>query len=198
MTGAEFRAFQMARPDHERWELVKGKPVMMLPPTMAHNYIASNLDRLLWGALAKHNPKRRVLQRTGVELGEAALAFVGDEYRPEPDVVVVEAGFGTRQRYAGRVYLIAEIVSDTDHDRVAGTKEPWIEVKRRLYLNHPWCEAVLLIAPDVIDVRVDLRTDRGWESSRLNDRQDVLRIASCGLECRIADLYQGTPLSHES
>jgi hypothetical protein len=27
MTGAEFRSFQGTRPDHERWELVKGVPV---------------------------------------------------------------------------------------------------------------------------------------------------------------------------
>jgi hypothetical protein len=85
-------------------------------------------------------------------------------------------------------------VSDTDHERVPGTKEPWIEVKRRLYLNHPSCEAVLLIAPDVIDVRIDLRTKGGWDSIRLMEPQDVLRSPSCGLECCIAALYKGTPL----
>src|SRR5258707_15580813 len=47
MTGAQFRAFQETRPDRERWELVKGVPIMMVPPTIAHQRIADNLTRLL-------------------------------------------------------------------------------------------------------------------------------------------------------
>ena len=34
MTGAQFRSFQETRPDHERWELVIGIPMMMVPPTI--------------------------------------------------------------------------------------------------------------------------------------------------------------------
>jgi Uma2 family endonuclease len=52
MSGAEFRAFQARRPDHERWELLGGVAMMMTPPTIAHNQIASNLERLLNAALA--------------------------------------------------------------------------------------------------------------------------------------------------
>jgi hypothetical protein len=44
MSGAEFRSFQERRPDRERWELVAGVPVMIIPPTIAHNRIASNLE----------------------------------------------------------------------------------------------------------------------------------------------------------
>ena len=43
MTGAQFRSFQETRADHERWELVKGIPIMMLPPTISHQRIADNL-----------------------------------------------------------------------------------------------------------------------------------------------------------
>ena len=32
MSGTEFRSFQTKRPDHERWELIEGVPVMMTPP----------------------------------------------------------------------------------------------------------------------------------------------------------------------
>jgi len=73
MSGAEFRSFQETRPDHERWELVKGIPVMMVPPTISHQRIADNLTRLLNDALARHNPTRLAVSRSGVELGEAAL-----------------------------------------------------------------------------------------------------------------------------
>jgi len=56
MTGAQFRSFQETRPDHERWELVKGVPVMMVPPTIAHQRIADNLTRLINDALAERDP----------------------------------------------------------------------------------------------------------------------------------------------
>jgi hypothetical protein len=60
MTGAQFRSFQETRPDHERWELVKGVPIMMVPPTISHQQIAGNLEWLLNDALAKHDPTRIV------------------------------------------------------------------------------------------------------------------------------------------
>ena len=46
-----FRGFLEGRPDEERWELIEGVPVMMAPPTLAHQLIASNLQRLLHEAL---------------------------------------------------------------------------------------------------------------------------------------------------
>ena len=43
MSGERFRTFQARRPDHERWELIAGIPMMMPPPTLIHNHIAGNL-----------------------------------------------------------------------------------------------------------------------------------------------------------
>lgn len=45
MTGAQFWLFQESGPDHERRELVKGTPMMMVPPTIANQRIADNLTR---------------------------------------------------------------------------------------------------------------------------------------------------------
>jgi len=194
MSGAEFRSFQETRPDHERWELVKGIPVMMVPPTISHQRIADNLTRLLNDALARHNPTRLAVSRSGVELGEAALAPIGADYRPEPDVMVMDADYEPRQRFVDRAYVVAEIVSDTDHDPVPETKEPWIAVKRRLYLAHPACEAVILIDPYRVEVEIDLRTKDGWASSTLTSLDERLTIPSCGLQCLVADVYDGTPL----
>jgi Uma2 family endonuclease len=58
MSGPAFREFQDHRPDHERWELIAGVPMMMSPPTIAHNRIAGNLERLLNEALERHAPTR--------------------------------------------------------------------------------------------------------------------------------------------
>jgi Uma2 family endonuclease len=195
MTGAQFRSFQETRPDHERWELVKGIPIMMVPPTISHQRIADNLTRLLNDALAKHAPTRIAVSASGVELGEAALAPVGEDYRPEPDVMVMDADYEPRQRFVYRAYLIAEIVSDTDNEPVPAEKEPWIAVKRRLYLAHPPCETVILIDPYRVEVKIDLRTPDGWIADRLTRLDDRLTIPNCGLRCLIGDIYDGTPLN---
>jgi hypothetical protein len=47
MSGADFRAFQATRPDHERWELVGGVAIPGPRPTILHNYLAGNLIGLL-------------------------------------------------------------------------------------------------------------------------------------------------------
>ena len=48
-----FRRFVDNRPDEEHWELIDGVAMMMAPPTVAHQCIASNLQRLLYAALEK-------------------------------------------------------------------------------------------------------------------------------------------------
>ena len=119
MTGAQFRLFQESRPDHERWELVKGVPIMMVPPTISHQRIAGNLERLLNDALAKHDPTRIAVHESGVELGEVALAPVGEYYRPEPDVMVMDADYEPRQRFVHRALTVLRACKrrESDHRR---------------------------------------------------------------------------------
>jgi Uma2 family endonuclease len=159
-----------------------------VPPTISHQRIADNLTRLLNDALAKHDPTRLAVSASGVELGEAALAPIGEDDRPEPDVMVMDADYEPRQRFVHRAYLIAEIVSDTDNAPVPGEKEPWIAIKRRLYLAHPPCEAVMLIDPYRVEVGIDLRTKEGWTADRLVSLDQWLTIPSCGLRCPIGDV----------
>jgi Uma2 family endonuclease len=186
MSTERFRAFQDGRPDHERWELIAGVPMMMAPPTIAHNRIASNLERLLNDALATHDAARLATQRPGVELSSG-------DYRPEPDVGVIDADYEANQRFVDRAYLLAEVVSDTDKVTVPETDKKWIDVKRNIYLAHPACEAVLIIEQDRMEVRADVKTDKGWTSQKLGPA-DTLRLPGFGLTCAVADLYEGTPL----
>jgi Uma2 family endonuclease len=198
MTGPQFRSFQETRPDHERWELVKGTPMMMVPPTISHQRIADNLTRLLNDALTTHDPARLAVSASGVELGEAELAWIGEDYRPEPDVLVMDAEFEPRQRFVNRASVFAEIVSDTDNEPVPGEKEPWIAIKRRLYLAHPPCEAVLLVAPYRVEIRTDLRNAHGWTSGRLTRLDEWLTVPTCGLCCPVSTVYDRTPLSRRT
>ncbi|WP_407159362.1 Uma2 family endonuclease [Bradyrhizobium sp. STM 3557] len=160
MSGRDFRAFQEGRPDHERWELVAGVPMMMTPPTLTHNRIAGNLERLLNDALAAQAPDRIALQRPGIELGSG-------EFRPEPDIAGIDAAFAPGQRFVEQAYLLAEIVSSSDDMRVPETGARWSEVKRSIYLAHPACEAVLMIEQDRMEVRVDVRAEPGWTTRTL-------------------------------
>jgi Uma2 family endonuclease len=188
MSGPAFRAFQDHRPDHERWELIAGVPMMMSPPTIAHNRIAGNLERLLNEALERHSPTRIATQRPGVELGSG-------NFRPEPDVGVIDADYAAGQRFVERAYLLAEVVSVSDEISIHSTDRRWIDIKREIYLAHEACEAVLMIEQDRIEVRIDLRTDSGWDAATLSDPAAELVLPAFGLRCLIADLYRGTPLS---
>jgi Uma2 family endonuclease len=188
MSGAEFRAFQDTRPDHERWELIGGVPVMMTPPTLAHNLIATNLQRLLLDALEPHNPSLVAVQRPGLELSSG-------NYKPEPDVGVIDADFGADQRFVSRAYLLAEIVSDTDEVSVPNTNRRWVDVKRDIYRAHEHCEAVLIVSQDRMEVELDIKTEQGWASSVLQGAGAELAIPAFGLRCSVADIYDRTPLA---
>jgi Uma2 family endonuclease len=179
---ADFRAFLATRPDEEHWELIDGAARMMAPSTKAHQRIASNLERLLNDALQRFNPSLAAYQRVGLN-----LAPVSKDYDPEPDVVVIDAEDTTDERYAGRFYLVAEIVSSSDRKTV--------QLKRRIYKLHPTCTCVLAIRQDRYEVRVDLRTGAGWGETLLQRPNDALALSDFGLRYVLSDLYSGTPLN---
>ena len=87
---AAFRAWRASRPDEERWELIDGVPVMMTPPTLAHQRITSNLERLLNDALEAANLPFEAYQRAGLNLANV------EYYDPEPDVIVVNLAAAPR------------------------------------------------------------------------------------------------------
>lgn len=187
MSAAEFMAFYDTRPDGERWELVAGVPIMMTATTIAHQVIGSNLERLLNDAMEILGRRTIALQRSGVEI-------TTDDYRPEPDLVVVDADFAQGQRYNDRVYLMAETISKSDRFLVPGRPARWIDVKRDIYRAHPACEAIVFVEQDQFDVLIDLRGPSGWTSQRLTDPLGVIELPPFGLRCAVRDLYKRTPL----
>jgi Uma2 family endonuclease len=178
-----FRQFVADRPDKERWELIDGVAMMMAPPTLAHQRIASNLERLLLNALDIHAPTLTAFQAIGVNLGSAV-----QDYDPEPDVVVTDTSASETpdERYAGRFYLVAEIVSSSDRVDV--------DRKREVYKLHEHCNCILTVHQDRFEVRVDLRAGDGWIEQTLAKPGDVLALPDFGLACKVSDLYRGTPL----
>lgn len=188
MSPEEFRRFQEGRPDHERWELYAGTPIMMAPALLTHNRIASNLERLLNDALERHDPSRIALQRPGLE-----LAGSGD-YRPEPDLAVLDVGWAPDQRFITQAYLLAEIASSSDRDLVPGRRLTRLDAKRQLYRDHPACEAVLSIEQDRIEVLLEVRREDRWTARKLSEADAELSLPTFGLLCRVGQLYEHTPL----
>lgn len=178
-----FRKFVADRPDEEHWELIDGVAMMMAPPTLAHQLIASNLQRLLNSALEAQAPTLVALQRAGVNLAPAV-----EDYDPEPDLVVIDADNAEQPglRYVDRCYLVAEIVSASDRVDV--------ESKRAVYRLHESCRCILTVQQDRCEVRVDLRADDGWSERVLTNLDDVLDLSEFGLSCRLAEIYRGTAL----
>jgi len=178
-----FRSFYATRPDEEQWQLIDGVAIMMTPPTVGHQIIASNLQTVLFQALRQHAPELIAIQRLGVNIG----AQIKD-YDPEPDVAVIDASTAREpeRRYVDRFYLAAEIVSESDRS--------WVDKKREIYKLHETCTCVLTVQQDQFYVRVDLRTGDGWTESILRQASDVLVLSNFGLRCELADLYRGTAL----
>jgi Uma2 family endonuclease len=179
-----FRGFLEGRPEEERWELIDGVAVMMAPPTLAHQIIAGNLQRLLNDALEIHAPTLIACQRAGVNIGPSI-----EYYDPEPDVVVIatEAAETPGERYAARFYLAAEIVSSSERT--------YVESKREVYKLHEHCKSIMTIQRDRIEVRMDVRTEAGWNEQLISGADDPLVLADFGLRCGLPDLYRGTSLA---
>jgi Uma2 family endonuclease len=178
-----FRSFIEGRPDEEHWELIDGVAMMMAPPTLAHQRIASNLQRLLEDALDHANSSLTALPRLGLNLGPAV-----EDYDPEPDLVIIDSDITEKvgERYVGRFYLVAEIVSSSDR--------PVIENKRTVYKLHDACKCILTIQQERFEIRVDLRTAEGWAETVLTKPDDAFVLPDFGLRCKVGDLYRGTPL----
>ena len=63
-----FLAFLEGRPESERWELVGGMPLMMTPPRIAHQRIASNIERALNAAIEVSGLDRRADREIGLQI----------------------------------------------------------------------------------------------------------------------------------
>lgn len=182
MSIAAFRSWLESRPERERWELIAGVPMMMAPPTKAHQRIVANLDDMLRDALKKYQPEWISYQSVGLN-----LAPVTPDYDPEPDVVVVDADPpGPDDRYSDRFYLAAEVVSTSDRKTV--------ESKRDVYKRHPDCRCVLVIQQDRFDVSLSVLIQSRWTEHRLTLPGDELVLEDFGLRCTLADLYRDTAL----
>lgn len=173
LTVDAFLAFYETRPDEEQWQLVDRVAILMTPHFLTHQRLARNLERLLNDALSVTAPHLSAEQRVGIELPEFA------HYRPEPDVAVIDFEIRPRRRYVDRFYLAAEILSDSDDER--------IELKRGFYSAH-------VHNREKQSVELDVESADQWASEVLSGPEAILKLPTFGLTCRLRDLYKNTPV----
>jgi Uma2 family endonuclease len=182
LTMEQFHAFRDSRPEEERWELIDGVPMMMPPPTLVHQRIAANLDRLLNAHFERLKPEWRSDREVGVLLK-------GDEkYNPEPDVTVIDSAIAIGQIYVERFYFVAEVMSESD-------KKGVLEAKLAYYKQHEHNRCALFIRQDQIGAHQhDRQNDGSWRQRRLKDPAAPLAFPDIGSIGRLGDLYKYTPL----
>lgn len=179
-TADQFLEFTMTRPDEERWQLIDGLAMMMVPPSFTHQRIGRNLFALLDQALAAHRPDLLVFYETGVRIPGV------DDFNPMPDLLVVHAD-ADFDRYADVFLCAAEIISPSN-------SAERIERKLELYRRHPDNLYCLTVDQHETHVALWARHER-WKRNDLRSLSDVLRLPIFGLEARLADIYAGTPLA---
>jgi Uma2 family endonuclease len=191
MTVRDLLGFLRSRPDEERWELIEGIPMMMAPPTIRHQRIASNLERHLNDALRARKPEWRADREIGLALSMSGY------YRPEPEVAVVDADIDEEASHASRFYLVAEVVSTSDESPFGGSDRSVIETKLDFYRSHEHNRCIIVVRQDALEVAVHLRrSDRTWPEHPLvlTSAPDVIEIEGIGRVCA-GDLYEGTSLA---
>jgi Uma2 family endonuclease len=176
----EFFALIESRPEEERWQLIDGVAMMMPPPTLVHQLIASNLAFELNIHFRAHRPELRALQEIGLTVPEAEL------FRPKADVAVVNLN-PEYKSYADRFYFVAEILSDSNTDKD-------IAVKRQRYLQHPDNLYFVLIEQKRARAEVHARAG-GWQPVVLEGLDAVLDIPEWGFRTDLDAIYRGTPLA---
>lgn len=188
----DFLAFLDGRPDEERWELIEGMPIMMTPPLIAHQRIASNLEQALNKAIAARGLDRRADREIGLQIESAP------GYRPEPEVTVIDADY-EHDRYASRFYGVVEVLSATDHARNPRTGRVVIEDKIAFYRSHPFAEFLLVVEQDRMALTLHRRdAEGGWTEARIDDPSEAIVLPELGSIGTLAEAYRGVRFPNAS
>ena len=158
----------------ERYELDRGRVIMMTGGSRAHWQIAVNLLKALDARL---DPDRfTVLPEFGVDVGPKSIRF--------PDIVVDVAGQTPGDLTATAPVLIVEILSPASERVDLGDKAAE-------YLRIPSLQAYLVFAQDEIKAWVWTRSARDFGASAdvLEGGEAVINIERLGIALAFADAY---------
>lgn len=169
-----------AESQEERYELDRGRVIMMTGGSRSHRQIAFNLAK----ALDSRIDARRymVVPEFGVDLSSHTVRF--------PDVVIDVHG-GTRGDLTAKApVLIAEVLSPSSERIDLGDKAAE-------YLQLPSLCAYLVFAQDEMKAWVWTRGAQGFAPGALvlDGAEAIVRIEALGIDLPFADVYAGVGLS---
>src|ERR1700738_326355 len=158
----------------ERYELDRGRVIMMTGGPRAHWQITANLFKAL---NARIDPQRwAVLPEFGVELQSESIRF--------PDIIVDRAGEAPKDLTATAPVLIAEVLSPSSEQVDLGDKSTE-------YLQLPSLAIYLAFAQDQIKAWVWTRGPAGfpYRPDVLEGEDAVVRIEALGINLPLAEVY---------
>jgi Uma2 family endonuclease len=179
-TADQFLEFYKTRPEGERWQLVDGLAIMMVPPSFIHQRIVGNFERALNDALVKTRPELFAYGNVGIRIPGV------QDFHPQPDIVVCTAN-ADWSYYQEQYLLVAEVVSPSNTAEM-------MERKLDLYRSHPDNLYCLTIDQDSIHVVLHTR-DGEWKQTDLRSLTEVLSLPAFGFKTPLSALYEGTPLA---
>ena len=158
----------------ERYELDRGRVVMMTGGSRAHWQITANLFKALD---ARIDPQRwAVLPEFGIDLQSESIRY--------PDIIVDRAGEAPKDLTATAPVLIAEVLSPSSERVDLGDKSAE-------YLRLPSLAAYLVLAQDQIKAWVWTRGPAGFAPGPnvLEGGDAVVRIAAPDIDLPLAEVY---------
>ena len=158
----------------ERYELDRGRVIMMTGGSRAHWQATANLFKALD---ARIDPQRwAVLPEFGVELQSVSIRF--------PDIIVDRAGEAPKDLTATAPVLIAEVLSPSSEQVDLGDKSTE-------YLQLPSLAIYLAFAQDQIKAWVWTRGPAGfpYRPDVLEGEDAVVRIEALGINLPLAEVY---------
>lgn len=190
VTLEQFHAFRDERPKEEKWELIDGVPMMMPPPTLMHQRISGNLEKLLNDRLALVRSDWRADREIGLLLPEDL------RFNPEPDVTVIDTAIEFGQHYAERFYFVAEVLSESNRPETYGgsDKPAPLAAKLAYYQAHEDCRGVLIVRQDRVAATLHGRGSDGWMIRELDKPADRIDIPGIGDIGSLGAVYRHTPL----
>jgi Uma2 family endonuclease len=158
----------------ERYELDRGRVIMMTGGSRAHWQITRNLAKILDARLDVS--KWEVLPEFGIDLGSESVRY--------PDIVVDSAGEASKDLTATAPALIAEVLSPSSERIDLGDKASE-------YLHLPGLAAYCVFAQDAMKAWVRTRGAGGFPPGPelFEGEGAVIRIEAMALELPLQDVY---------
>jgi Uma2 family endonuclease len=179
-TAEQFLDFYVTRPEGERWQLIDGLAIMMVPPSFMHQRIADNFKSALNASLGRERPMLYAFENVGLRIPGI------EDFNPQPDIAVCHADLA-REYYADRFFLVAEVISPSNTAEM-------IDRKLELYRSHPDNIYCLTIDQDSVHVAL-YAGEQDWARTDFRALDDVVRLPAFAFEAKLADIYAGTPLA---